>query len=74
MFKAECWIERVQVSYNFVKEFATLKEAQDYCAKDFETRGKDEEFVRNGGYDIYEQTWKRVARPKMNTNPTLDFE
>ena len=73
MFKVECWIERIQTSYEFIKEFGTLEEAQAYCANDSETRGKDQEFVRNGGYDIYEQTWKRVARPRMNVKPTLDF-
>jgi hypothetical protein len=73
MFRAECWIERIQTSYEFVKEFPTLEEAQAYCAEDFKTRGYNQEFLRNGGYDIYEQTWRRLPRPEMNTNPTLDF-
>jgi hypothetical protein len=73
MFKAECFIERIQTEWVFAEEFDTLEEAQEYCAKDFETRCRDSQFVNHGGYYIYVREWRRFSRPEMVVKPTLNF-
>lgn len=73
MFRAEAWIERVQVSTIFQEDFRTLEEAQNFIREDWLTRSGDAEFVRHGGYDIYQQTWERRPRPTMKISPTVIF-
>lgn len=73
MFKVEGWIERIQTEMLFTRTFATLEEAKDFLREDFVTRANDRDFISYGGYDIYEQTWKRLPRPIQVTTPTLEF-
>lgn len=74
MYRVEGWIERVQTQYLFTREFNTLEEAREYLSLDFVERAHDTEFMQYGGYDIFEQTWKRLPPPSRIINPTLGFD
>ena len=71
MFKVECWIERVQTETYWSRNFSTFEEAKGAIESDFVMRKSDNEFLKYGGYHVFEQVWKPVSSPNIERYPSL---